>query len=788
MNPLSPFTYYRRHLGSAALLVALVTLTTIGLYVMVGVLDSIPMRGHTSYLTKVSLVFPTAADSLDPAVVSRIQTHEGVSQVLPDNGLFLSPPTLIGLDSLRLMGVRQEDTPFLMAQSGVRLKEGRILQPRTNEIMLSEEIVRALGLELGDTIDRSVNERYYGELPAPVALVGILEGDPAAGPRPSARVGLASYEYLESHELFAPRRSGLLVVAAQDRKELVDEFLETVIRSANTEVLTFREVSQLVATGVQMLRVVSGFVNCLVAVVVALVVGVVNRIALARRLEEFGLLHAVGHQRRSLVRRLTLETAAVAGIGWLVGLALAQLALSSLRAGFYYHKGMELDLTNLAPLWFTLPIPAVVVAFAWRSAGQIFARLDSVSIIERRTLGLEQGGGQAGARSAARSSSIRPLSARTFYRRHRSRGVMLGLSMTLMILGVALPVFLLSTLYDAMEPSYEYLRHLSTLSPAAGRTVDPTVTAQIRNHPAVSRVIPAISLGLRVSVPPAGSTEVAVYGVAEDDLPPLLAVLGMDLVAGRLPRAQSNEIVISEAVARNRGLRLGDLVGGTQGDEDLLLGSDDIPAEGIVVGLLSRDDLWLGFASLDYLTSHELTASRPVGLLVVPKAKSDLDAWLEESVASAGTEVKTFNSVQSLFRETRASLFLLLAAVESIIAFVAATALAALNTIFFAQRREEFGILHAVGRSRLWLILRSAKESGSVIALAWLLGALVSVAALLSLGAAVYAPRGLSLDLADPVPWLFTLPIPLAVVAVGTAITARTLFRLDPVSIVERRS
>jgi ABC-type lipoprotein release transport system permease subunit len=784
MNPLSPLTYYRRHLGSAALLVALVTLTTIGLYVMVGVLDSIPMRGHTSYLTKVSLVFPTAGDSVDPAVASRIQTHEGVARTLPDNGLFLSPPALIGLDSLRLMGVRQDDLPLLMTRSDVRLKEGRVLQPRTNEIMLSEEVVRALELELGDTIDRSVNERFYGAVSAPLALVGVLEGDPAAGRGPSVRVGFASYEYLESHEAFAPRPSGLLVVSPPDRKEMVDEFLEAEVKSTNTEVITFREVSQYVTMGLRMLHVVSGFVNCLVAVVVALVVGVVNRIALARRLEEFGLLHALGHQRRSLVRRLALETAAVAGIGWLVGLALARLALSWLRAGFYYDLGMELDLANLAPLWFTLPIPAVVVAFAWRSATDIFGRLDSVSIIERRTLGLEQDGGPA----AARRSSIRPLSARTFYRRHRRRGVMLGLSMTLMILGVALPVFLLSTLYDAMEPSYEYLRHLSAVSPVAGRAVDPAVTAQIRNHPAVSRVIPAVTLGLRVSVPPAGSTGVALYGVPQDDLPPLLDRLGMDLVDGRLPRAQSNEIVISEAVAQNRGLHLGDVVGGAQEDEDLLLGSDDLPAEGVIVGLLSRDDLWLGFTSLDYLTSHEMTASRPVGLLVVPEARSELDPWLRENVASAGIEVTTFRSVQSLYRETRASLFLLLAAVEAIIALVAATSLAALNTIFFSQRREEFGILNAVGRSRLWLIARSAVESGSVIALAWLLGAAVSVAALLALQAGVYAPMGLSLDLGDPVPWLFTLPIPLAVVAVGTAITARTLFKLDPVSIVERRS
>jgi len=43
---------------------------------------------------------------------------------------------------------------------------------------------------------------------------------------------------------------------------------------------------------------------------------------------------------------------------------------------------------------------------------------------------------------------------------------------------------------------------------------------------------------------------------------------------------------------------------------------------------------------------------------------------------------------------------------------VAAVALAALNCIFFAQRQEEFGILHAIGRSRPWLVFRTVKETG----------------------------------------------------------------------------
>lgn len=48
MNPLSPFTYYRRHKRQTLLLVGLITLVTLGIYVMVGVVDSVL---DTSYNT-----------------------------------------------------------------------------------------------------------------------------------------------------------------------------------------------------------------------------------------------------------------------------------------------------------------------------------------------------------------------------------------------------------------------------------------------------------------------------------------------------------------------------------------------------------------------------------------------------------------------------------------------------------------------------------------------------------------------------------------------------------------
>jgi hypothetical protein len=263
------------------------------------------------------------------------------------------------------------------------------------------------------------------------------------------------------------------------------------------------------------------------------------------------------------------------------------------------------------------------------------------------------------------------------------------------------------------------------------------------------------------------------------------------LEEGRYPRPRSNEIVLSKAIAMNRGLRVGDEVGRPAYGDDI-----DIPTEMVVVGILSRfprdpneNDLWVGFASSEYLRSHEFYSSRPASLFVVPTEgrKRELDGWLEENIASEQTRVRTYDTLMSGLRQDTWVLLLAFAVVESVIAIVAAIALAVLSYTFFAQRREEFGILHAMGHSRRWLVLRTVGEAVSVVVVAWLIGAAVCGVGLVYMQANVYAPKGLTLDLFNPAPWLFTLPMPLAVVAVSAGLVAWMLARLDPVSIIERR-
>ncbi len=113
MNPLSPLTYYRRHKRSTLLLVALIAFSTIGIFLMVAVLDSIPLRVQSSYLTQVSRVYPQAGDSLEAGIISQIQTHPDVARVIHSNSLNINFPVLVGVEGLRILGISPSDAEAL---------------------------------------------------------------------------------------------------------------------------------------------------------------------------------------------------------------------------------------------------------------------------------------------------------------------------------------------------------------------------------------------------------------------------------------------------------------------------------------------------------------------------------------------------------------------------------------------------------------------------------------------------------------------------------------------------
>ncbi|MFC1975173.1 FtsX-like permease family protein [Chloroflexota bacterium] len=791
MNPLSIWTFYRRHKGRTALFLGLICLATIGSYLMTALAYGTfiePVRTNFGLVAKFNLIEPIGGDKLDPTVVAQVRANPDVAQVLPAVTLNLRVPGLVAGNTFDfgILGLRETDVATVMAQSNVVLKEGQMLQPRTNGLLLSEETAAALDLDTGDTLHSSIDPELFGNIVAPLKVVGLLSGD--------VRLAIASHEYLTGHELLQDKVNPItLIISRQGRQATVDDFLVDEISSNQINVFTLQTVRALLAEAERVIYIFGVPICLLVAISITLVIGAINQIALTQRLPEFGILHAAGYSKQWLIRQLTLETAILAGVGWTLGLASSWLILYSLKIAIYTPRGQALNLVQGLALGLSALIPVVIIGFTFVTTRRIFSRLDAVAIVEQSELSMEKGPQQTATDTAKNVSSPKPLSAVVFYQRHKRRTSLLVGSMVLMIMAVSLLVFVLTVLEESDKSHRGRISRMSIVYSFDDTSVPSGVTALIKSHSAVDRAMPSFEAHwLYALVPPFGTVGVRTYAVSAEDMAYLAELYDLTLTEGHWPDARTNDIVISEAFARNRNLKIGDILGNRE--HSAYTGIEPMPFEleisGIYIPRPTTPDnqIWSAFMSLEFVTSF--LENPDMTLLVAPKTgqKVVLDDWLENEVADHQIGVHTYRQKKIQDAKWLGTIMLTIALIEVAIAIVAALALAVLNYIFVAQRQSEFGLLHALGFQRLRLVGRALRETAFTTGAAWGISLILCLIGLVYLQFVFFIPKGLHLNFFNPLPWLFTAPIPVAVLLVTAGTTARMLSKLDPVSIIERRA
>lgn len=784
MNPLSPLTYHRRHKQRAALLIGLVSLMTLAvylLYTLSGANFVESLRTAGMYLNKFSVVYPSGSGELDPAIAAQIRTHPDVAHALPiktNVGIKCDSPLGGGTNFVNLMGLRETDVQLVMELYNLTLVEGKMLQPRTNGLMISRDLATNAGIKLGDMLDYQLDYERFEFIPAPLQVVGIIEGD--------VRLGIVSYEYLDSHEATAGGGS-LMVIPQAGRDEAVRGFLHDELPENLVWVESARVLEADMAEMTDIVNLVALPISATASLANALVVSAINRIALMRRLKEFGILNAIGFHRSRLIRRMMGETGVMAGLGWIVGLGLSWLALLAIKIAIFAPKGYSLPIVTLSATLFVLPIPVIILPFVYFAMKRVFSRLDTVAVVERGALSTEKT--PSGISITTAHSSSKPLASITFYKRHTGRALLLVGSTALMIMATVLAIFYLTNTID--EPDVAILHRVSKVSAPHGNDLDPAIVSQVRTHPSVDRAVTAMELYLlSVAIPGAGSSDFASYAVSEEDALYLAQAYGLELAEGHLPRPRTNDIAIPQALAQNRDLQIGDVVGSP--NNPAWPGADPLPAEFVISGIFAAPEdggeNWLTLTSLEFTQGHNAFAGNTLTLLVSARAgqKDAMDDWLEQELVGDRVGVSTYRLAEAHLQEATHDMILTMALLESLLAVVAAITLVVLNHVFITQRQSELGVLNALGFHRLKLIWRTVRETALTTGIAWV-GSIALCLVGLILQGIMYAAKGLSYNWANPIPWLFTLPIPITVLLATSGTVAWMLSKLDPVAIIERR-
>lgn len=376
-------------------------------------------------------------------------------------------------------------------------------------------------------------------------------------------------------------------------------------------------------------------------------------------------------------------------------------------------------------------------------------------------------------------SVLNPL---VYFLRNANKTLPVAFVIVIAVALVASVVTIIHSIDLTVYTIYGYNRYLTGLTPRNALTVDDDDVNRIQKLPELGVLCRTHSYQILLKTT-FGKMLFPIFGMDAPGRKLILERTRIRLVSGRMPKEGMPEAVLSDAVAKNLGAKIGDVILNPDSQDAFA------PVAIRLVGLL-HGPVWLGLTSRDL--ADDYSPFTYVGYLAFSPAASQpeqrrLDAAMDRVVDKAHARVWKYGGLVEETKSALSYLYLILDIVVGIIVFAIAFVCGLLANIYFTQRLPEVATLFAIGYSRNYLLLRAMGDIFLLCMVGWLLGGGVSVVLLYAIRDWMLAPHGLLLNPIDPGAYAFTLPLPITIILFAMLTIWLRLKSLDPVSIIERR-
>ncbi len=375
-----------------------------------------------------------------------------------------------------------------------------------------------------------------------------------------------------------------------------------------------------------------------------------------------------------------------------------------------------------------------------------------------------------------------PLSPNLYFRRNLGKTLPMAFVIVLAVTLVSSVVTIVQSIDLTVYTLYGYNRYLTGITPRNALRIDPSEIDKVRALPELGVLCPTHSYQTMVKTI-FGKMVLPIFGVDPANRDLLLQRCGIRIAKGHLPGEGEAEAAISDDVARNLGIHLGDILCQPSSEDSYA----PIPIR--LVGIL-HGPVWLGLTSKALVDTYSPLTFEGFLAFAPTARQSDqrkLDAAVDRVVDKAKARVWKFAGLVREIRSALSNLYLILNIVVAIIVFAISFVSGLLSNIYFTQRLPEIATLSAIGYSRGFLLRRALSETALLCVFGWGLGGVFTIALLTTIRAAILTPRGLLLDPFDMRAFAFTLPLPITITLFALVTIGLRLAAFDPVSIIERR-
>lgn len=377
---------------------------------------------------------------------------------------------------------------------------------------------------------------------------------------------------------------------------------------------------------------------------------------------------------------------------------------------------------------------------------------------------------------------LKPLAATTYLFRNAGKTIPLTGVIMLAVLLICGIVSLINSIPFSIRTIYMYSRQTLAVTPRGDASQTPRLVEEVKKGSPVpiERIVLARAAGNQV-MSIVGKWPFAVIGLKKPDMQYWLDRQSVKTIDGRFPTPGKPEALISEPVARNLNLKLG----------DSLLKPDDnesySPYPVKIVGI-AKSDMWLMMMSYEYIKANHFPDVDV--MLAFAKTLPDqekLDRWAEKAFKGERAQVFAYHQLEKQTEEMFSILYKILNVVIATLVMVITLMMGMLINIYQTQRLVEFGLLQALGYTKKQLLGRVMRETVSVVVFGWLLGVTFAYLLLLLTKQILMDPKAFALNTLDPTAFLYTIPIPAAILVVASLTVIGRFRRFDPISVVERR-
>jgi putative ABC transport system permease protein/lipoprotein-releasing system permease protein len=281
--------------------------------------------------------------------------------------------SIVGPWRFVVIALEQNDMRSYAARLGATKLTGRWPRKGEPEAVVSEPILKNMQLKMGSAILKPEDSNNYS--PKPVKIVGVLRTD--------QWLAMMPIEYHRANH-FPP--IDLLVVMAKslDEQDKLDHWIYERFKGMQARVFAYFKLEEETTEMFKILYSILNVVIGMLVIVITLMMALLMNIYQSQRVQEFGLLQAIGLSRNTLLRRILAESAIVVFLGWVIGLVSSLAFLSLIRKVLFDPRAFMLDPFDRTAYLYTVPVPIVIFAVSALTIWTKFHKFDPVGVVERR--------------------------------------------------------------------------------------------------------------------------------------------------------------------------------------------------------------------------------------------------------------------------------------------------------------------------------------------------------------------------------------------------------------------